>query len=96
LITALTGTERAEALADLPAWTYDSERQALHRQFTLNDFSQAFGLVMRIAFEAEKTDHHPEWSNIYNRLYIWLTTHDAGGVSARDVDMARAINNLAE
>lgn len=95
MITAMTEAQRTQALATLPAWSYDAERFALRRELVLEDFSQAFGLMTRIALEAEKNDHHPEWSNVYNRLSVWLTTHDAGGVSWRDVAMARTIDILA-
>ncbi|MET0239241.1 MAG: 4a-hydroxytetrahydrobiopterin dehydratase [Sphingobium sp.] len=90
----LSPDERDAALATLPEWTYDADRDALYRQFKLKDFSAAFGLMTRIALEAEKADHHPEWSNVYNRLQIWLTTHDAGGVSKRDVALAEKIDAL--
>jgi 4a-hydroxytetrahydrobiopterin dehydratase len=92
----LSDAERTDALARLPAWTYDAVRVALHRQITLADFPATFALMTRIAFEAEKADHHPEWTNVYNRIDIWLTTHDAGGVSPRDVAMAEVIDRLAD
>ncbi|MEP7221759.1 MAG: 4a-hydroxytetrahydrobiopterin dehydratase [Novosphingobium sp.] len=91
----LTEAARDEALGQLSGWNYDPARSALRRNFVLDDFSEAFALMTRIALIAEKSDHHPEWSNVYNRLDIWLTTHDVGGVSARDVAMAREINRLA-
>jgi len=95
MIAALTTDERTSALVDLPGWSYDEERASLYRLIEVQDFSQAFGLMARIALEAEKTDHHPDWRNVYNRLEIWLTTHDAGNaVSRRDVDMARIINGF--
>lgn len=95
MIDALTDQDRAAALSELPRWTYDPGRRAFHRQFVLADFSEAVGMMMRIALEAEKANHHPEWFNVYNRLDIWLTTHDAGGVSVRDVRLARFIDDLA-
>ena len=94
MIAQLTEDERTQALADLPNWTYDNDRGALFRHLELADFSAAIGLMMRIAIEAEKADHHPEWANVYNRIDIWLTTHDTGGVSERDVRLARAIDIL--
>ncbi len=87
-MTPLTPDARTEALRRLPFWCYDEERKAFFRHLELDDFSTAFALMTRIALAAEKADHHPEWSNVYNRLDIWLTTHDAGGVSERDVSMA--------
>jgi 4a-hydroxytetrahydrobiopterin dehydratase len=82
------------ALKDLPAWRYDGERRALFRGLVLEDFSEAIGLMVRVAIEAEKADHHPEWTNVYNRLDIWLTTHDANGVSDRDLNLARRIDAM--
>lgn len=94
MIHALTDGERRQALSTLPSWTYDEARQALYRHIEVDTFSTAFGLMTRIALEAERTNHHPEWSNVYNRLDIWLTTHDAGGVSTRDIDLANAIDAM--
>lgn len=93
-MTPLTSGQRADALRTLPGWNYDEPRRALYRRVMLADFSEAFALMTRIALIAEKSDHHPEWSNVYNRLDIWLTTHDAGDVSARDVAMAGAIDRM--
>lgn len=93
-IAPLTAEQRAGALAALPGWTYDPSRRAFHRALRLADFAEAMGLMMRIAVVAEKADHHPEWTNVYNRLDIWLTTHDAGDVSQRDIVLAHAINRF--
>lgn len=93
-IEPLSETERDAALAELKGWRYDTDRRALFRALRLTDFSETMGLMMRIAIEAEKADHHPEWSNVYNRLDIWLTTHDAGDVSLRDVRLARLIDAM--
>ncbi len=95
MITALSPTEQARALEGLPLWRYDAVRNALYRRIETDDFVTAFGLMASIAIAAEKADHHPEWSNIYNRIDIWLTTHDAGGVSARDISLATVIDQLA-
>jgi 4a-hydroxytetrahydrobiopterin dehydratase len=92
---ALSKTERDQALSTLAAWTYDEGRDALHRKLVLEDFSAALGLMVRIGIEAEKADHHPEWFNVYNKLDIWLTTHDAGGVSGKDLALAKVIDRLA-
>ena len=89
---SLTPEQRATALTALPDWTYDEARKALFRHILVADFSAAFALMTRIAMAAEQQDHHPEWSNVYNRIDVWLTTHDAGGVSARDTAMAQAID----
>lgn len=82
------------ALKGLPAWRYDAERRALFRGLVLEDFSEAIGLMVRVAIEAEKANHHPEWTNVYNRLDIWLTTHDANGVSDRDLHLAGRIDAM--
>lgn len=94
MIPALDDAARGEALAELSDWTYDAGRKALFREIVLPGFAEAFGLMTAIAIEAEKADHHPEWSNVYNRISIWLTTHDAGGVTTRDVALARRIDSL--
>ena len=86
----------AEALKGLPQWREDAgERPAITRKLVFADFNAAFGFMTRVALKADKVDHHPEWSNVYNRVEILLTTHDAGGVTARDVDMARFIDEAA-
>lgn len=94
MIPALTEIERSDAAASLISWTYDVERRAFYRQLRLKDFSEAIGVMMRVALEAEKMDHHPEWANVYNRIDIWLTTHDAGDVSTRDVALAKVIDGI--
>jgi 4a-hydroxytetrahydrobiopterin dehydratase len=94
MVSPLTIEQRTSALAELTAWSYDAGRRAFYRKVTLRDFSEAIGLMMRVALEAEKADHHPEWTNVYNRLEIWLTTHDAGDVSERDVRLAKVIDGL--
>ena len=93
-IARLTETERDAALAELPAWTLRQDGLAIERSCRFADFSEAFGFMTRVALQAEKADHHPEWSNVYNRVAITLTTHDAGGLSSRDVAMAKAIDAL--
>ena len=84
-----------ETVDGLAQWKYDEERKALYRRIERRDFVEAFGLMTQIAILAEKRDHHPEWSNVYNRIDIWLTTHDAGGVSLRDVELAGEIDRMA-
>lgn len=93
-VAPLTLEERGAALAALPGWTYDETRKALFRALKLKDFVEALALMVRIGVEADKADHHPEWSNVYNRLDIWLTTHDAGDVSERDVRLAHIIDSF--
>jgi len=93
-IEQLNEEERAAALDALDEWDFDEARDAITRSFTFADFSEAFAFMTRVALLAEKADHHPEWSNVWNRVDILLTTHDAGGLSQRDVDMAEAIDLL--
>jgi 4a-hydroxytetrahydrobiopterin dehydratase len=94
-IASLTPEQRQDALQTLPSWTYDGTRKAFFREIVLEDFVAAFGLMTRVALEAEKADHHPEWANVYNRVSIWLTTHDAGDVSERDLHLATIIDRFA-
>jgi 4a-hydroxytetrahydrobiopterin dehydratase len=95
-IQQLTEEERTEALDELDEWDFDEARDAITRTFTFADFSEAFAFMTRVALLAEKADHHPEWSNVWNRVDILLTTHDAAGLSQRDVDMAEAIDLLVD
>ena len=94
MVEQLDEAERAAALDRLGEWDYDEARDALTRSFLFADFSEAFAFMTRVALLAEKADHHPEWSNVWNRVDILLTTHDAGGLSARDVRMAEAIDEV--
>ena len=94
-VARLTDVERDAMLAELPGWTLRGDSLAISRDFRFADFSAAFAFMTRVALQAEKADHHPEWSNVYNRVQIVLTTHDAGGLSRRDVEMARAIDAIA-
>ena len=94
-MTVLSDAERAEALAELAGWTLDAERDAIRRSFKFRDFGEAYGFMTRVALEAEKADHHPEWSNVWNKVDILLTTHDAGGLTGRDVALARKIDAIA-
>jgi 4a-hydroxytetrahydrobiopterin dehydratase len=93
-VPQLTEEERDQALSGLPEWSLRDDKLAIVRQFKFADFGQAFAFMTRVALIAEKRDHHPEWSNVYNWVEITLTTHDAGGLSQRDVDMAGAIDGL--
>lgn len=94
MVVRLSEEARAAALAEFSQWTHDPARDSLSRAFAFADFNEAFGFMARVALIAEKMDHHPEWSNVYNRVEILLTTHDADGLSERDVKMARAIDAL--
>jgi len=93
-IARLTQAECDAALAQLPGWSPRADGLAIVRDFRFADFSEAFAFMARVALAAEKADHHPEWSNVYNRVQITLTTHDAGGISKRDVAMALAIDAM--
>ncbi len=86
-IARLTDTELSDLLTRHPAWQLRADGLALERTFKFADFNEAFGFMTRVALYADKADHHPEWFNVYNRVEITLTTHDAGGVSARDAAM---------
>ena len=94
MVRQLTDTEIDAALAELTGWRRVEGRPAIARSFKFTDFNQAFGFMTRAALMAEKLDHHPEWSHVYNRDEIVLTTHDAGGVSERDLKLARFIDSL--
>ncbi|MBB5684180.1 4a-hydroxytetrahydrobiopterin dehydratase [Sphingobium boeckii] len=96
MVDQLSEAERADALDGLPDWDHDEARDSITRIFTFVDFSEAFAFMTRVALLAESADHHPEWSNVYNRVEILLTTHDAGGLSERDIEMAEAIDALVD
>ena len=95
MIEKLTGPKRAEELAKLEAWAEVPGRDAITRSLKFKSFNQAWGFMCRVALAAERLDHHPEWSNVYNRVEITLTTHDADGLSARDAAMVRWIAEVA-
>ena len=94
MVEKLSATERAGLLATLPAWQLLEGREAITRSFRFKDFSEAWGFMARVALLAEAQDHHPEWFNVWNRVEITLSTHDASGLSARDVRLAQAIDRL--
>jgi len=91
-VKRLTDEEIRGRLDVVPGWTIAGGK--LHRELRFEDFVEAFSFMASVALLAEKMDHHPEWSNVYNRVVIDLTTHDAGGLSARDFDLATAVNRL--
>ncbi|MDX3907834.1 MAG: 4a-hydroxytetrahydrobiopterin dehydratase [Pigmentiphaga sp.] len=91
----LNAEQIEQAMAQLPGWELDAARGAIRRKFEFEDFGQAFAFMTRIALHAEKNNHHPEWSNVYNRVEITLTTHDAGGLTLRDVELARHADEAA-
>ena len=92
MVQKLDPEARATALAELEGWKDVPGRDAIQRTFAFPDFNAAFGFMSRVALLAEKMDHHPEWFNVYNRVEVTLATHDCGGVSERDVAMARFMN----
>jgi 4a-hydroxytetrahydrobiopterin dehydratase len=91
----LAGPARTKALAALPKWHEVKGRDAIERSLKFADFSEAWGFMTRVALAADKADHHPEWSNVYNNVKIVLSTHDAGGFSDKDVALAKFIDSLA-
>ena len=94
-VRELNESERDAALATLNGWSYDADARGIRRTFRFADFAEAFAFMTRVAILAEKADHHPEWFNVYNRVEILLTTHDAGGLSERDVALATVIDGFA-
>jgi 4a-hydroxytetrahydrobiopterin dehydratase len=95
MTSRLTDSERSAALAGLPEWAPVQQRDAISRSFRFADFNAAFGFMSRVALMAEKLDHHPEWFNVYNRVEITLSTHDAGGLTSKDIELARFIDRAA-
>jgi 4a-hydroxytetrahydrobiopterin dehydratase len=92
----LSGDARAEALASLSSWTQAPGRDAIQKTFRFKTFNQAWGFMTRVALAAEAMDHHPEWFNVYNRVEVTLSTHDAGGLTSLDVDLAKRMDRFAE
>ena len=91
----LTSEMRKSALAELPGWTDVNGREAIAKTFVFKDFNEAFGFMSRAALVAEKHDHHPEWRNVYKTVEVVLATHDANGVTERDIALAKAMNTIA-
>jgi 4a-hydroxytetrahydrobiopterin dehydratase len=92
----LTSDECAAELAGLPGWQRASGRDAIQREFKFADFNEAFGFMTRVAIKAQEMNHHPEWSNVYHKVAITLTTHDANGVTKHDIELARFIDGVAK
>ncbi len=95
MIQKLTGEARKTALSRLKGWSEVPGRDAITRKFVFADFNAAFGFMTRVALVAEKLDHHPEWFNVYKTVEVTLSTHDAGGLTERDVKLAEAMDKLA-
>jgi 4a-hydroxytetrahydrobiopterin dehydratase len=94
MATRLTDQQRASLGTSVPGWTKVPDKDAITRSFKFADFNEAWGFMTRVALLAEKMDHHPDWSNVWNTVQIALSTHDVGGLSDRDVALAQAINRL--
>ena len=86
---------RADALIGLEGWSDTEDRDAIQKTFTFKSFNQAFSFMTRVAMEAEKTNHHPEWFNVYNRVDVTLSTHDAGGITEKDIKLAQFMEMIA-
>jgi len=95
MVEKLTAAERAAALGELADWREVDGRDAIQRSFKFADFNAAFGFMTRVALKADRMDHHPEWSNVYNRVEVTLSTHEADGLTARDVELARFCDSAA-
>ena len=96
MVERLSADARAKALKELSGWSEVGGREAIGRTYTFKDFNEAFGFMSRVALVAEKRDHHPEWRNVYKTVEVMLSTHDAGGVTSRDIDLARAMDAIAK
>lgn len=95
MVEKLTPDARKMALTRLKGWSEAGGRDAISKTFTFSDFNEAFGFMTRVALFAEKMDHHPEWSNVYKTVVVTLSTHDAGGLTERDIKLAEAIERVA-
>jgi 4a-hydroxytetrahydrobiopterin dehydratase len=95
MATKLTGEARGKLLAELQGWRVVDGRDAIAKSFKFKDFNQAFAFMTRVALMAEKMDHHPEWSNVYNKVDVTLSSHDVGGLSERDIRLAKFIDQAA-
>ena len=95
MIEKLAGAERAASIGGLEGWSEAEDRDAIRKTFRFADFNAAFAFMARVAMMAEKMDHHPGWSNVYDRVEVTLSTHDAGGVTERDIRLARFMDAAA-
>ncbi len=95
MVQKLDPAQRAAALVALPTWKDATGRDAIQRSFVFRDFNDAFGFMTRCALKAERMDHHPEWFNVYNKVEVTLSTHDCGGISARDIELATFMDAAA-
>jgi 4a-hydroxytetrahydrobiopterin dehydratase len=95
MITRLTAEERKSKLAELPGWEPSVGRDALRKTFKFDDFNAAFGFMTRVAIKAQELNHHPEWFNVYNKVEVTLSTHEADGLTQRDIELAQFIESIA-
>jgi len=95
MTSKLSAAEREASLANLPGWQVDPGRDAIMKTLVFRDFVDAFGFMSQVALVAERMDHHPEWSNVYKTVNVLLTTHDAGGLTSKDITLARAMETFA-
>jgi 4a-hydroxytetrahydrobiopterin dehydratase len=95
MVQKLAGEARKQALAKLGGWVEVPGRDAIAKTFVFKDFNEAFGFMSRVALEAEKADHHPEWKNVYKTVEVVLSTHDAGGLTVKDIALAEAMQRIA-
>jgi 4a-hydroxytetrahydrobiopterin dehydratase len=94
-MAVLSESERATAVAALPGWTFDADRNGIAKSFKFGGFGEAFAFMTRVALEAEKADHHPEWTNVWNRVDVLLSTHSEGGVTEKDIALAGEMEKIA-
>ncbi|MCH2548864.1 MAG: 4a-hydroxytetrahydrobiopterin dehydratase [Alphaproteobacteria bacterium] len=95
MIDKLSNEEQSNALKKLNGWTKVNDREAIFKTFTFGDFNEAFGFMSRVALKAEQINHHPEWFNVWNRVSVTLSTHDANGLTVLDIDLAEFMDDLA-
>ncbi|OYU89392.1 MAG: 4a-hydroxytetrahydrobiopterin dehydratase [Bradyrhizobiaceae bacterium PARB1] len=96
MVERLSAEGRKTVLKELSGWSEATDRDAITRTFTFKDFNEAFGFMARVALVAEKRDHHPEWRNVYKTVEVVLSTHDADGLTQKDIDLAKAMDAIAE
>lgn len=94
--TLLSPEDKSQALNTIPDWSEVEGRDAIRKAFTFRNFNQAFGFMTRVALKAEELNHHPEWSNVYNRVEVVLTSHDVGGLSNADIELAHFLNEIEQ